>query len=175
MRTVYTIFLGTLLALFVGLGISTVHPGPQEPEPSPAAVLAVQTVEPTEEQLQARVAYERDRDAWEDAAMAHSRDVGLVALVSSVLLLVLGLLIERRRPVLAQGAVLGGLLTLVHSVVRSLVAQDTLATFAVVTVALAVVLFLGYRRFVDRPTDPGDRSGPPQVVVSRNGKHPSRP
>lgn len=175
MRTVCTIFLGTLLALFVSLGISTLHPGPEEPEPSPAAVLALETAEPTDEQQQALAAYERDRDAWEDAAMAHSRDVGVAALVSSVVLLALGLWVERRRPVLAQGALLGGLFTLFYSVVRSLMSQDTLVTFAVVTVALAVVLTLGYRRFADRPTDRDDRRGPTGVVLSRNGKHPSRP
>ena len=38
-----------------------------------------------------------------------------------------------------------------------MISQDTLAAFGVVTVALVVVLYLGYRRFVDRPTGTGDR------------------
>lgn len=105
--------------------------------------------------------------------MRHSRDVGVVTLIGSVLLLVLSLLVERRRPVLADGILLGGLFTLLHSVVRSLVSQDTLVTFGVVTVALALVLYVGYRRFVDRPTDAGERSDIAPVVVSRNGKDPS--
>ena len=78
------------------------------------------------------------------------------------------------RAVLAQGILLGGLFTLLHSVVRSLVSQDTLVTFGVVTVALVVVLYLGYHRFVDRPTETGDDREPLPVVVSENGKHPSR-
>jgi hypothetical protein len=174
MRTVYTFFLGLLLALFVGLGVATVHPGPEEPAPPPAVATARETGELAPEEQQQWTAYERDREAWEVEAMRHSRDVGVAALVASVVLLAVSLAVERRRPVLAHGVLLGGLFTLLHSVVRSLISQDTIASFAVVTVALVVVLYLGYRRFVDRPTEAGDRWGPPRVVVSDNGRHPSR-
>lgn len=174
MRTVYTFFLGLLLALFVGLGVATVHPGPEEPAPPPAVAMARETRELAPEEQQQWAAYERERGAWEVEHMRYSRDVGVIALVASVVLLGASLAVERRRPVLAHGVLLGGLFTLLHSVGRSLVSQDTVATFAVVTVALAVVLYLGYRRFVDRPTPAGDRWGPPRPVVSDNGKHPSR-
>jgi hypothetical protein len=170
MRTVYAFFLGALIALFVGLGVSTVHPGPQEPAASPELVAAQEVRELTPEEQQQWAEHLRDREAWEEQSMRHSRDVGLVTLVGAVVLLVLGLLAERRGPVLADGILLGGLFTLLHSVVRSLISQDTLVTFGVVTVALAVVLFLGYRRFVDRPTAPGQPAAPGRVVVSRNGK-----
>jgi hypothetical protein len=174
MRTVYTFFLGLLLALFVGLGVATVHPGPEEPAPPPAVATARETRELAPEEQQQWAAYEREREAWEDEHMRYSRDVGVIALVASVVLLGVSLAVERRRPVLAHGVLLGGLFTLLHSVVRSLVSQDTVASFAVVTVALAVVLYLGYRRFVDRPTETRDDREPPPVVVSDNGKHPSR-
>lgn len=173
-RTVYTFLLGLLLALFVGLGVATVHPGPEEPVPPAAVATAQESRELTPEEQQQWTAYEREREAWKDGSLRHSRDVGVVTLVASVALLAVGLVVERRRPVLAQGILLGGLFTLLHSVARSLLSQDTLASFAVVTVALVVVLHLGYRRFVDRPTAAGDRWGPPPAVVSDNGRHPSR-
>lgn len=174
LRTVYTFFLGVLLALFVGLGVATVHPGPEEPAPPPGIAMARETRELAPEEQQQWAAYEREWEAWEDEFLRHSRDVGVVTLVASVALLAVSLAVERRRAVLGQGILLGGLFTLLHSVVRSLVSQDTVASFAVVTVALAVVLYLGYRRFVDRPTPAGDRWGPPRPVASDNGKHPSR-
>lgn len=173
LRTVYTLFLGALIALFVGLGVATVHPGPEAPEASPALVAAQGTRELTPAEQQQWTELLRDRDVWEERSVRHSRDVGVVTLIGSVLLLVLSLLVERRRPVLADGILLGGLFTLLHSVVRSLISQDTLVTFGVVTVALALVLYVGYRRFVDRPTDAGERSDIAPVVVSRNGKDPS--
>lgn len=170
MGTVYALFLGALIALFVGLGVSTVHPGPREPEPSPELVAAQEVRELTGEEQQQWAEHLRDREAWEEQSMRHSRDVGLATLVVAVVLLVLGLLVERRGPVPANGILLGGLFTLLHSVVRSLISQDTLVTFGVVTASLVVVLFLGYRRFVDRPTGSGETAGPARVVVSRNGK-----
>lgn len=173
-RTVYTFFLGALLALFVGLGVTTVHPGPEEPEPPRSIALAQETRELTPEEQQQWAGYELERRAWEREFMRHSRDVGVATLAVSVVLLAVSLAVERRRPVLAQGILLGGLFTLLHSVVRSLVSQDTLVTFGVVTVALVVVLYLGYHRFVDRPTETGDDREPLPVVVSENGKHPSR-
>ncbi|GAA1753179.1 hypothetical protein [Kocuria aegyptia] len=173
-RTAYTLFLGLLLALFVGLGVATVHPGPEEPAPPPAIAAARESRELAPEEQQQWAAYEREREAWEDGSMRHSRDVGVIALAASVVLLAVSLAVERRRPVLAHGVLLGGLLTMLHSVVRTLISQDTVAAFAVVTVALAVMLYLGYRRFVDRPTEAGDRWGPTPVVVSDNGKHPTR-
>ncbi|MFF0989284.1 hypothetical protein [Kocuria nitroreducens] len=174
LRSVYTFFLGLLLALFVGLGVATVHPGPEEPAPPPAIAMARESRELAPEEQQQWASHEREREAWEEESMRHSRDVGLFALAASLVLVAVSLAVERRRPVLAHGVLLGGLFTLFHSVVRSLISQDTVAAFAVVTVALVVVLYLGYRRFVDRPTETGDRPGPPPVVVSDNGKHPSR-
>ena len=174
MRTVFSLFLGALLALFVGLGITTVSPAPEEPEAPTAVVLAQEDGELTPEEEQQWILHERDRDAWEDATMAHSRDVGVAALIFAVVLLALGLLVERRSPVLANGILFGGLFTLFHSIVRSLLSQDTVVTFAVVTASLVLVLGLGYRRFVDRPSerDPGTEAQP--VVTSSNGKRPSR-
>lgn len=174
LRTVYTFFLGALLALFVGLGVTTVHPGPQEPAASPELVAAQEVRELTPEEQQQWAEHLRDREVWAEQSRRHHRDVGVVLLVGAVLLLVLGLLVERRGPVLANGILLGGLFTLFHSVVRSLLSQDTLVTFGVVTVALALVLYIGYRRFVDRPTHAEEPAGPVRMVVSSNGKDPSR-
>ena len=176
LRTVYSLFLGALLALFVGLGITTVHPAPEEPEAPAAVVLAQESAELTPEEEQQLIAHERDREAWEDETMAHNRDVGVAALVCAVVLLVLGLLVERRSPVLANGILFGGLFTLFHSIVRSLLSQDTVVTFVVVTVSLVLVLGLGYRRFVDRPSETGPGPDPEvqPVVTSSNGKRPSR-
>ncbi|MGX5358041.1 hypothetical protein [Kocuria sp. KH4] len=168
--TVYAVVLGALIALFVGLGVSTVHPGPREPQAAPELVAAQEVRELTAEEQQQWAGHLRDREVWEERFLRHSRDVGLMVLVVAVVLLGLGLLVGRRGPVLGDGILLGGLFTLLHSVVRSLISQDTLVGFGVVTASLVAVLFLGYRRFVDRPTGSGGTAGPVGAVVGRNGK-----
>ncbi|GGG65504.1 hypothetical protein GCM10011374_31720 [Kocuria dechangensis] len=162
MRTVYMFFLGVLLALFVGLGIDTVHPAPPEPQMPPGVAMAQENRALTPSEKQEMDAYQREWDRWEDDQQDYSGDVGLVALVGSVLLLGASLAVERRSRVLAGGVLLGGLFTLLYSIVRSLISQETVATFSVVTVALFLVLALGWRRFVLRPGEgPGQGPGHP--------------
>lgn len=173
-RTVYPFFLGALLALFVGLGVAAVRPAAEEPRAPSAIVTAQESRELTPEEQQRWAAYERDREVWEGEVVRRNREVAGIAVVAAVLLLVLGLALERRMRVLADGALLGGILTLLYGVVRSMIAQDTLVSFGVVTLTLALVLYLGYRRYVDRPSATGDDPGPAPVVVSSNGRHPSR-
>lgn len=169
MRTVYTFFLGVLLALFVGLGIDTVRPAPPEPQMPPGVALAQENRALTPAEQQEMDAYQREWDRWEDEQQDHSGDVGLVALVGSVVLLGASLVVERRSRVLAGGVLLGGLFTLLYSIVRSLISQETVATFSVVTVALLLVLALGWRRFVLRPGEgpghPGRSEGQRQLLV----------
>lgn len=68
-------------------------------------------------------------------------------LAGAVLLLVLSLVFEKRNKVLTNGVMLGGLFTLIYAVGRSFASSETTVTFVAVTVGLAVVLFLGSRRF----------------------------
>lgn len=165
MGTVCTFFLGLLLALFVGLGIDTVHPGPPEP---PAGTGAAQEQRPlTPAEQQALDSYGGEWERWKDAVLDHSGDVGVAALVVSVLLLGASLLVERRSRVLAGGVLLGGLFTLLYSIVRSLMSRETVLTFTVVTAALFLVLALGWRRFVLRP---GEAPRPPGPAGGSEGQ-----
>lgn len=146
MKIVYTFFLGALIALFVGLGIQTFHPGPEMPE-YPVEMQFAPGKEPTEEQLAQEREYEQQMRSWQEERNDYNRDVAVVSLAASVLLLALSLVLERRNQVLTNGVMLGGLFTLVYAVGRSFASDETGLTFAAVSVGLAVVLFLGWRRF----------------------------
>lgn len=57
LKLVYTFFLGLLIALFVGFGINTFYPAPDEPEyPS---VLNTVGKEPTDAQVKAQATYDK--------------------------------------------------------------------------------------------------------------------
>lgn len=154
MKIVYTFFLGALLALFVGLGIQTFYPGPEMPEYpvaleypySPSA-----PAEATEEQRQLQERHAQAMERWEEQRQTYNRNVGVLTLVAAVLLLVLSLLVERRNKVLTNGVMLGGLFTLFYAIGRSFASSETTMTFLAVGVGLAVVLFLGHRRFFQEP------------------------
>lgn len=131
LRTLYSIGLGIIIALFVGLGIATFYPAP---------VLAA---DPGLSYELGKVA----RDAHEAAMEAYNRNVTIAALVSSLAILGLGIWTEERKPIFAGGLLLGGLLTLLYGLARGLSSGVTAVAFVSVTFGLAVIVILGHQRF----------------------------
>ena len=145
---VYTFFLGIILALFIGLGISTFYTGPKMPE-YPTASDAVYTEKqgPTPEQVKAQRDFDTSYKQFDKDNKIYNRNVSMIALASAVILLVFSFAFEKRSQVIANGMLLGGVFTLLYSIVRGFVSEDTKYTFAAVCVGLVVALYLGYRRF----------------------------
>ena len=153
LKIVYTFFLGIILALFVGLGIRTFYAPPEPPQfPVTQITKANPTDQELAEQQKQQEEYERVYRAYEEQNSIYNRNVSTISLVASVVLLGLSLLLEKRNRVLANGVLLGGLFTLLYSIGRGFASQDTMMTFIAVTAGLAVALFLGYRRFFEKPT-----------------------
>lgn len=141
LNLIYTVFLGLIIAFFIGFGINTFYEPPTQPETAP---YTVEDKAPTAEQQQAQ------NQAWEeyqDKEQHYSRNVSMVALASAVILLVASFALEKRTHVIANGIMLGGLFTLLYSIIRGMISTDSKYTFIAITIGLAVVLYLGYRRF----------------------------
>ena len=132
MKIVYTFFLGALLVLFVGLGIQTFSPGPWMPEQNSSMELTHEASPPTAEQREQLEEHERQWERWQEQQQTYNRNVGVVALVSSVLLLVLSLALEKRDRVRTNGVALGRLFTLIYAIGRSFAFIETTMTFVAV-------------------------------------------
>ncbi|MFT4470495.1 hypothetical protein ACMX2H_11375 [Arthrobacter sulfonylureivorans] len=149
LKAVYTVFLGVIIALFVGLGIRTFYAPPEMPQFPQEQVF--QKSDPTAEELaqqrELQEKYDAAYRAYDDAYETYNRNVTTMTLISSVALLGLSLLVEKRNRVLANGIMLGSLFTLIYSITRSFMSGNTTLSFIVVTVGLAIVLFLGSKRF----------------------------
>jgi hypothetical protein len=158
LRLVFTIFVGAILALFIGFGIHTFYPPPASPDLGGLELKQ----NPTNEEV-ARIA--AAQKAHQAAIEAYSRRVSVVSMGASVLLLRGSLLLGQRNQVMANGSLLGGLFTLVYGVGRGFASRDTTTLFIALTVALAIVLFLGFRRFhhPHEPSVEGQRSGGPSA------------
>lgn len=140
MRVVFTFFLGALIALFVGFGIHTFYPPPDRPDTAGIEMKA----NPDDEEVARAAALQT---AYEKEFQVYSRNVSIASMSAAVLLLVASLLLEGRNTVMANGVLLGGLFTLVYGVGRGFVSRDTITLFVTLTVALVIVLILGFRRF----------------------------
>lgn len=143
----YSIFLGLLLAIFIGVGVNTFYPGPKPPQYP--VELNTYGKELTDEQLATQQAYEITSREHEEKMKPYNRNVSMITLSAAVLLLALSLFLEKRNiKVISDGVMLGGLFTLLYSLGRGFAAQDSKYTFVVITVGLVIVLYLGYHRFV---------------------------
>lgn len=151
LKLIYSLFLGVLIALFVGVGIETFYPQP--PSPRAPAELELMGKEPTANQLQVERAFNARQADWQQQMRPYNRNVSLITLTSAIILVAASILLEHRIKILADGIMLGGLLTLLYSIGRGFAAQDPKYSFMVITAGLIIALVLGYLRFI-RPQTP---------------------
>ena len=146
LRVVYTFFVGVLLAIFVGVGINTFYVSPAEPQ-YPIELNSTGKELTTQEQTLQRN-YDKSRRAYEEKLKPYNRNVSMLALGSAIVLLIISLLFENRIKIMSDGVMMGGLFTMVYSIGRGFASQNSKYMFVLVTVGLAAVLVMGYRRFV---------------------------
>src|SRR3954447_2711642 len=105
LKAVYTVFLGVIIALLVGLGIRTFYAPPEVPE-YPVEMI-FEKPNPTDEELAKQREVQMEQEAafreYEKASDIYNRNVTISALISSVALLGLSLVVEKRNRVLANG------------------------------------------------------------------------
>lgn len=164
LRLVYTVFLGVLLAIFVGVGINTFYPGPKSPD----YPIASETYgkDPSPEQLQSQKDFNVKSQQHSKDIKPYNRNVSIITLVGAVIFLIVSLIYEKRIKIIADGVLLGGLFTLIYSIGRGFASEDNKYVFMVITVALVVVIYLGYHRFV-KNINPKKTKKPTKSVASK--------
>ncbi len=149
LEIMYALFLGLIIALFFGLGISAFYEAPKVPDYPTTSVM--QTKEATEEQIQAEKDYEKSIKAYEEEAATYSRNVSMITLGLAVLAMTISLAFLDDIFVMANGVLLGGVFTLIYSMIRGFMSEDTKYRFIIVSVGLAITLALGYLKFIKKP------------------------
>lgn len=146
LKLVYTFFLGLLLAIFIGVGISTFYAGPKAP--TYPTELNTYGKELTTEQIAKQKQFDQVDEQYRNKLKPYSRNVSIISLTAAVALLGISLLYEKKIKLIADGIMLGGVFTLMYSLGQSFAAENSKFSFGVVTVGLIIVLYLGYHRFV---------------------------
>jgi hypothetical protein len=154
LKFVYSFFLGILLAVFVGMGVATFYAAPKYPE-YPKALSSAQgdPSKYTPDQKQLDETYQKQNEAYSKRSQDYNRNVAMIVLGVAVVLMALGLALETRAGVLADGLLLGGTFTLIYSIGRSFAGQDPKYSFAVVSVGLLATVVVGYFKFI-KPSAP---------------------
>ncbi len=143
-RIIFSVFVGLMIAFFVGFGIDAFYPEPVYPQAITDMYNAMATKVPTADEQAKITAMEQ---AYQLTQQAHNRIVTVVVTIAAVIFLGLSLVLENKNRVMANGVMLGGLFALVYGAGRGLGAQDSMVTFITVGVGLAAVILIGLRRF----------------------------
>jgi len=143
-RIIFTIFVGLMIAFFVGFGIDAFYPEPVYPQ-------AINDIYNTLADKVPTAADQAKIDALEQAyqlsQQSHNRVVTIVVTIAAVTFLGLSVVLENRNRVMANGLLLGGLFSLLYGVARGLGSQDSMIAFITVGVGLIAVVLIGLRRF----------------------------
>lgn len=152
-KYVYIVFLGLILATFVGVGIAAFYKGPVYPEtpvslkyarPYPESTMAT----PSADYIKEQEAFDAKSKKFQTATENYNRYVSMIALGFAIAMLVISLVFFKKIPVIADGVLLGGVLTLGYSVVRGFNTNDDVYRFLVVGAGLITAMVLGYLKFV---------------------------
>lgn len=152
-KYVYIVFLGLILATFVGVGIAAFYKGPTYPETPLSLKYSRPYMEPTiatpsAEYIKEQEAFDKESKKFQDSLNTYNRNVSMISLGFAVLMLILSLVFFKKITVIADGLLLGGVLTLGYSVVRGFNTNDDIFRFLVVAAGLITVMILGYLKFV---------------------------
>lgn len=146
LKFIYILFIGILLAIFVGVGIEAFYPQPPIPtcwQNLNKPLTPEQTQTP--EYLQSQ---ERCNQEYNGLIQEHNKNVSIIAIVGAVIFLVISLVFLAKIALISDSILLGGVLTLLYSIVHGFNVGDNMFRFILVTVGVVVALGLGYLKFV---------------------------
>jgi hypothetical protein len=154
-KYLYTIFIAILFTLFVGVGISAFYTAPKAPEyPTPLSY----PQSPDKMTASNSALIQRDQEKYDKAfkqytkdSQIYQRNVSITALIAAIIMVVLGLTLFSQLTIIPDSLLLGGMFTLIYSIVRGFASEDEKFRFIVISVSLLIVLFLTYKKFITSP------------------------
>ena len=157
LKYMYTVFLGVLLATFVGVGIAAFFPSPKQQEyrptfaPYPATKSIsgeeINSTQAARQRLQEQESFIISQQ-YNQLRQIYNKNVSVIALVCAIIILLISLTLVKNLMYIADGVLLGGVLTLLYSIIRGFDTADNMFRFFVVAVGLCIALFLGYIKFI---------------------------
>lgn len=153
LKFIYTLFIGILLALFVGFGIAAFYEEPKYPEPPvslkyPAPYPETKDSSFSAQIIRDQIKQEKIQKEFDKKIQLYNRNVSVIGLVAAIIFLVISLLLVKNLLLISDGLLLGGVFTLLYSIGRGFASQDSKFQFVTVTIGLIISLVLGYIKFI---------------------------
>ncbi len=155
LRLIYTLLLGVFLAIFVGVGISAFYKGPTYPDMPAVLKYCTTEVKNAQQYSEFKKVAERfdiQEKSFRSNELLYNRNVTIIAVIAAIILVIASLTLFKKILLIADGILLGGVFTLIYSIIRGFSAEDSRFQFVVVTIGLIISLVLGYIKFI-RPAN----------------------
>ncbi|MDO8491410.1 MAG: hypothetical protein Q7T04_05280 [Dehalococcoidia bacterium] len=163
LKIIYVLALGALVGMLIGFGVAAFYEGPQQPAfperlARPPVLNPDKNVDPYQdpEYLRAQKEYEALNTAYEEAQNIYRRNVFFIVSACGVVVVAAGLLLRRGLEVIRAGLLLGGTGALIYGVGQFFGEMTNKMRFAVIAVAVLVLIYLGYRKLTERKPRPAE-------------------
>lgn len=152
LKFVYTLFIAVLFAALVGFGIAAFYIFPTEPE-YPSELKVTRPEERVSEsvfnQLKSKQEqYDKDFKSFQEEMKTYNRNVALIAIVASIITLLISLTLFKKILLIADGLLLGGVLTLIYSIIRGIASGNDKFRFMMVSAGFLIAIVLGYLKLI---------------------------
>lgn len=151
-KVIYTFLVGVFLSVFIGVGIAAFYTEPKYPDmPATLKYGLAERVGNSEQFAEFKAEAERFDKIEKEYVVKlqiYNRNVSVIAVIFAIAVVILSLTSFKTILVIADGLLLGGLFTLVYSVIRGFGTDDNTFRFLVVSVGFFVSLVLGYVKFI---------------------------
>jgi hypothetical protein len=150
LRVLYTVFLAIIIVLFYGLGVAAFYPAPKAPDYPNIMQKESEPIigELNEEQVRSQEDYEVAQREYNNQAKTYGRNASMIILGLAVISLVVSLTFLNNILLISDGLLLGGVFTLVYSIIIGMSTEDAKFRFSIVTIGLLITIALGYIKFI---------------------------
>lgn len=147
-KLIYTLFLGLLISLFIGLGIDAFYKSPETPEYPSELNLAKPDCGNYEELKEKQEQFDEKQREFIKQEKSYNKNVSIISLLASIIIMIISFYFLSKIQMIADGVLLGGVFTTIYSIIRGLMSNSSQFRFLVVTIGLIIALVLGYLKFI---------------------------
>jgi hypothetical protein len=150
LKVIYVLAIAGLIIALVIIGVEAFYPAPEYPEypyyTGPLPAYNSTEYEEWQQELEEREQeWEELLEEYRQESAVHDKNVFLIVLPLGAAFAVVGTFIQRRQDIFGAGLILGGMGTMIFSIVPS--DLEAMLRFIGIAVALAVLIFVGYKVF----------------------------
>ena len=151
LRVIYVLAIAGLLIALVVAGVEAFYPSPQYPEypyynEPPPAYNSTEYQEWLQEWEEREQEWMQLLEEYRQESAARDKNIFFIVLPLGAVFAIAGTFVQRRQDIFGAGLILGGMGTMIFAIVPY--DLDNILRFIGIAVALAVLIFVGYKVFL---------------------------